>query len=154
MFRDLNVNSFPRGYGHSVVSKTSFMVSRTNFILTLNISLNNFCKLRSWILKGQSCKKFIVELWSWYTILKALPWTWFIWLFDFPLWNIQKTGAWENGDVIKALRRSFLCSSFKEYEILAKAFSFWLAFLRRDLTWGSDISLWSVWMPRRFSHLL
>ena len=29
---------------------------------------------------------------------------------------------------MKALRRSFLCSIFKENAILAKAFSFWLAF--------------------------
>ena len=34
---------------------------------------------------------------------------------------------------MKALR-SFLCSNSKEYAILAKAFSFWLAFLQRDLT--------------------
>ena len=40
---------------------------------------------------------------------------------------------------MKALR-SFLCSNFKEYAILAKAFSFWLAFLQRDLTWGSNVS--------------
>ena len=33
---------------------------------------------------------------------------------------------------MKALRRSFLCSNFKEYAILAKACSFWLAFLQRD----------------------
>ena len=54
---------------------------------------------------------------------------------------------------MKALR-SFLCSNFKEYAILAKAFSFWLAFLQRDLTWGSDVSLLSKWIPRNFSHLL
>ena len=45
---------------------------------------------------------------------------------------------------MKALRRSFFCSNFKEYEILAKAFNFRLAYLRRDLTWGSNISLLSL----------
>ena len=55
---------------------------------------------------------------------------------------------------MKALRRSFLCSNFKEYAILAKAFSFWLAFLHRNLTWGSNVSLLSKWIPRSFSHLL
>ena len=55
---------------------------------------------------------------------------------------------------MKALRRSFLCSNFKEYAILAKEFSFWLAFLQRDLIWGSNLSLLSKWKPRSFSHLL
>ena len=54
---------------------------------------------------------------------------------------------------MKALR-SFLCSNFKEYAILAKAFSFWLAFLQRDITSGSNVSLSSKCIPRSFSHLL
>ena len=58
-----------------------------------------------------------------------------------------------NWAVMKALRR-FLCSNFKECIILAKAFSFWLAFLQRDLTWGSNISLLFIRMLRSFSHLL
>ena len=55
---------------------------------------------------------------------------------------------------MKALRRSFISSNFKEHAILAKAFSFWLAFLRIDLTWGLDVNLLSIWIPRSFSHLL
>ena len=55
---------------------------------------------------------------------------------------------------MKALRRGFLCSNFKEYAIPSKAFSFWLAFLQRDLTSGSNVSLLSKWIPRSFSHLL
>ena len=55
---------------------------------------------------------------------------------------------------MKASRRGFLCSNFKEYVILAKGFSFWLAFWQRDFTWGSNVSLLSKWIPRRFSHLL
>ena len=38
--------------------------------------------------------------------------------------------------LLKALRRSFLRSNFKEYTILAIAFSFCKALLQRDLTWG------------------
>ena len=38
--------------------------------------------------------------------------------------------------------------------MLVKGFSFWLAFLQRDLTWGSNVSLLSIWMPRSFSHWL
>ena len=44
------------------------------------------------------------------------------------MWNIQVTVAKENWDVMKVLRRSFLCSIFKENSILAKALTFWLAF--------------------------
>ena len=55
---------------------------------------------------------------------------------------------------MNALRKSFLYSNFKEYAILAKAFDFWLAFLQRDLTWGSNFSLWLKWIPRSFLHLL
>ena len=55
---------------------------------------------------------------------------------------------------MKALKRSFLCSNFKEYTILAKAFSFWLTFLQGDLTWGSNVSLLPMWIPSSFSHLL
>ena len=55
---------------------------------------------------------------------------------------------------MKALRRSFLWSNFKEYATLAKACNFWLAFLQRDLTWGSNVSLLSIWIPRSFSHSL
>ena len=47
MFRDLNLNSFFRGYGHSIMSKISFMISGAFSILTLNISISNVCKLRS-----------------------------------------------------------------------------------------------------------
>ena len=50
--------------------------------------------------------------------------------------------------------RSFLCSYFKEYAILAKAFNFWLDFLQRDLRWSSSVCLLSKWIPRSFSHLL
>ena len=95
-----------------------------------------------------------VELWSWYAIPKALSWMQFIW-FNLRLWNIQTTGAQENWDAMKALRRrSFICSNFKEYAILAKAFSFWLVLLERDLTRGSNVSFLSKWIPRSFSHLL
>lgn len=38
--------------------------------------------------------------------------------------------------LLKALRRSFLRSNFKEYTILAIAFSFCKALLQRDLIWG------------------
>ena len=55
---------------------------------------------------------------------------------------------------MKALRRGFLCANFKEYAILAKTLSFWQVFLQRDLTWGSNISLLPIWIPRSFSHLL
>ena len=55
---------------------------------------------------------------------------------------------------MKALRRSFLWSNFKEHAILAKAFSFWLSFLQRDLTWCSNVNLLSIWIPWSFSHLL
>ena len=92
--------------------------------------MSNFCKLRSWILKETSLARSSLnaELWSWYA-----SWMRFIWLCNLRLWNIQTTGAKENWDVMKALI-SFLCSNSKEYAILAKAFSFWLAFLQRDLT--------------------
>ena len=95
MFYDLNLNSFLRGYQHSIKSKTSFMISGASFILTLNISMSNFCKLRSWILKEKSFARssLNVELWSWYAILQALSWMRFIWLFNLRLWNIQTTGA-------------------------------------------------------------
>ena len=46
MFRDSNLNSFLRGYRHSIEFKTSFMISGASFILTLNISISNFCNLR------------------------------------------------------------------------------------------------------------
>ena len=36
----------------------------------------------------------------------ALSWMRFIWLFNFRLWKIETTGAWENWDVMKAFRRS------------------------------------------------
>ena len=42
---------------------------------------------------------------------------------------------------MKALR-SFLYSDFKENAILAKAFSFWLALLQRDLTWSKHDLTW------------
>ena len=51
MFRDFNLRSFLSGYGHSMMSKTLFMISGANFILTLTISISKFCKLGSWILK-------------------------------------------------------------------------------------------------------
>ena len=38
--------------------------------------------------------------------------------------------------LLKALRRSFLRSNFKEYTILAIAFSFCKALLQIDLIWG------------------
>ena len=44
--------------------------------------------------------------------------------------------------------------NFNEYAILAKSFSFWLAFLQRDLTWGSNVSLSSKWIPISFLYLL
>ena len=47
MFRDLNLNLFLREYRHSIKSKTSFMISGAGFILTLTISISNFCKLQS-----------------------------------------------------------------------------------------------------------
>ena len=47
MFREVNLNSFLRGYGHARMSKTSFMISGANLILTLNVSISNFCKLQS-----------------------------------------------------------------------------------------------------------
>ena len=47
MFREVNLNSFLRGYGHAIMSKTSFMISGANLILTLNVSISNFCKLQS-----------------------------------------------------------------------------------------------------------
>ena len=53
---------------------------------------------------------------------------------------------------MNALKRSFLCSNFKEHAILAKAFSFRLAFLQRDITWGSNVSLLPKWIPRSFSN--
>ena len=82
-------------------------------ILTLNISVSHFCKLRSWILKEPPFARS--SLWSWYTIYKALSWMRFIWLFNFGLWSIETTGAYENWEVMKALRKSFLSSNFKEY---------------------------------------
>ena len=47
MFRDLNLSSFLGGYGHSIMSKTSFIISWASFILTLNILLLDFCKLNT-----------------------------------------------------------------------------------------------------------
>ena len=41
---------------------------------------------------------------------------------------------------MKALRRTFLCSNFKEYATLAKAFSFCLAFMHKDLIGGSNVN--------------
>ena len=76
----------------------------------------------------------------------------FLWLFNFCMSNIQTTGPQENFDVMKALR-SFHLSNFKENAILAKAFSFWLAFLQRDLTWSSNVTLLSL-MDTQLSYLL
>ena len=89
MFRNL------RGYRHFIKSKTALMISGASFILTLNISMSNFCKLQSWILKEPSFARssLNVQSWSWYAIHKALSWMWFIWLFNLRLWNIQTTGA-------------------------------------------------------------
>ena len=82
MFRDLNLSLFLRGYRHSIKSKTSFMISGAGFILTLTISISNFCKLQSWILKEPSFTRssLKVKLWSWYAILTTLSWMRFIWL--------------------------------------------------------------------------
>ena len=63
-------------------------------------------------------------------------------------WIIRKM------NVMKALRRGFLWSSFKENAILAKGFSFCLTLLQIDLTWGSNVNLSSIWIPRIFSYLL
>ena len=45
------------------------MILGASFILTLNISISNFCKL-AWTLKEPSFARSSsnVELWSWYTI--------------------------------------------------------------------------------------
>ena len=94
-----------------------------------------------------------IGLWSQNTILKALLCMTFLWLFNFCMSNIQTTGPQENFDVMKALRRSFHLSNFKENAILAKAFSFWLAFLQRDLTWSSNVTLLSL-MDTQLSCLL
>ena len=82
MFRDLNFSLFLREYRHSIKSKTSFMISGAGFILTLTISISNFCKLQSWILKEPSFTRssLKVKLWSWYAILTTLSWMRFIWL--------------------------------------------------------------------------
>ena len=82
MFRDLNLSLFLREYRHSIKSKTSFMISGAGFILTLTISISNFCKLQSWILKEPSFTRssLKVKLWSWYAILTTLSWMRFIWL--------------------------------------------------------------------------
>ena len=71
MFRDLNFSLFLREYRHSIKSKTSFMISGAGFILTLTISISNFCKLQSWILKEPSFTRssLKVKLWSWYAKL-------------------------------------------------------------------------------------
>ena len=45
------------------------MISGVSFILTLNISISNFCKL-AWMLKEPPFARSSsnVDLWSWYTI--------------------------------------------------------------------------------------
>ena len=55
---------------------------------------------------------------------------------------------------LKELRRSFLLSHFEENAILAKAFGFWLVFLQADLTWDSNVTFLSIWIPRGFSYLI
>ena len=64
------------------MSKTKLMISRASLIFSLNISISNLFKLRSWILKQSSFarRSLNVELWSWYTIFKALSRMQFIWL--------------------------------------------------------------------------
>ena len=62
-------------------------------------------------------------------------------------WSIRKLWCYKSV-------KSFLWSNFKKHAILAKAFSFWLAFLHRDLTRDSNANLLSIWIPRAFSHLL
>ena len=52
MFHDLNLSSFLRGYEHSRMSKTSFMISGASFILTLNILTGNFCKITAMSFEG------------------------------------------------------------------------------------------------------
>ena len=47
MFCDLNRNSFLKGRGNYTLSKTSFVILGVSVILTLNISISNFCKLWS-----------------------------------------------------------------------------------------------------------
>ena len=76
MFQDLNLNKFLGGYGHSLMPKISFMISRASFILNLNTPISNFCKLRSSIFMEPSFARssWNDELWPWYTILKALSW--------------------------------------------------------------------------------
>ena len=81
MFRDLNLSLFLREYRHSIKSKTSFMISGADFILTLTISISNFCKL-------QSCN-------SYDSFMNA------IYMVNLGLWNIQTTGAYENWDVMR-----------------------------------------------------
>ena len=53
---------------------------------------------------------------------------------------------------MKALRRSFLFSNFKENAILAKEFSFWLwlAFLQRDVTWDQMSTCYQYVYPEAF----
>ena len=101
------------------------------------------------------CKKFLKRwIMVLYIIIKAFSWIELILLFNFRLRNIQTTVAYENWDAMNVLRRSFLRSNFKEHAILAKAFSFWPAFLQRDLTWGLNVNLLAIWILRSFSHLL
>ena len=55
-------------------------------------------------------------------------------------WSIRKH--------YESIKETFFGLNFKEYAILAKAFSFLLAYLQRDLTWSSNVRLLSICIPR------
>ena len=155
MFPNLNLNLFLRGYRHSMKSKTSFIISGGSFILTLKISMSNFCKLRSWILKELSfARSSTLNFGLGMQFLRLFHGCNLYGCLIYDCETSKQLEHKKNWDVMKALKRSFLWSNFKEYAILAKAFNFWLAFLQKDLTWGSNVSLLSIWIPRSFSHLL
>ena len=58
MFCDLNLNSFLREHEDSIMSKTSLMILRASFILTLNISISNFRKKKKRVMSYERIKKF------------------------------------------------------------------------------------------------
>ena len=84
-FFDLNLVSFLKSHGFSIIGKTFFIISAAKPNITLNISIASFCRLWWWILKknylsSNTSKELVYSL---YTSLNALSCMWLIRLFNF-----------------------------------------------------------------------
>ena len=69
-------------------------------------------------------------------------------------WHIHTSGQYPNCECIKALIIALCCSICINLETLAKAWSFWLAFLQRFDTCFSNFILLSIVTPNNFWYSL